>query len=318
MRRREFVRLLASVATWPLAAQAQQPTKVIGLLDPGIPHLFDAFKRRMNALGYIDGQNITYLHLTAEGKSDQIPALATQLVSKNVDLVVTAATLPTRAVAAATSKIPIVFAALGDAVSTGLVKSLSRPGGNLTGLSFLNTEISSKRLELLRDLFPKIQRIAVFNDPSTVRTFFEATQAAAAGLGVQLQPLQVAKTDDFEPAFRSAVSSHAEAINVLASAFFNANRKRLIELAAIYRVPTMYETSEYVRDGGLVSYGPNLSDLFERAAVYADKILRGASPSDLPVEQPVKFELIFNLKTAKALGLTVPESFLQRADEVIE
>ena len=169
--------------------------------------------------------------------------------------------------------------------------------------------MSLKRLELLRDLFPKIQRIAVFDDPNTVRTFFEATQAAAAGLlGVQLKLLQVSKTDDFEPAFQSAVSSQAEAINVLASAFFNANRKRLIELAAKYRVPTMYETSEYVRDGGLLSYGPNLSDLFERAAFYADKILKGALPGDLPVEQPTKFELIFNLKTAKALGLTISKS----------
>ena len=231
MRRRDFLCILGgSASAWPSIVYAQQQTKVIGLLDPGIPHLFDAFKRRMSALGYIDGQNITYLHLSAEGKSNQIPALAAQLVSKNVDLVVTAATLPTRSVAATTSRIPIVFAALGDAVSTGLIKNLSRPGGNLTGLSFLNEEISSKRLELLRDLFPRIQRIAVFDDPNTVRTFFEATQAAAAGLGVQLKLLQVSKTDDFEPAFQSAVSSQAEAINVLASAFFNANRKRLIDL----------------------------------------------------------------------------------------
>jgi ABC-type uncharacterized transport system substrate-binding protein len=320
VRRRDFFLgiLGGSASAWPLIVYAQQPTKVIGLLDPGIPHLFDAFKGRMSRLGYIDGQNITYLHLSAAGKSDQIPALASQLVSQNVDLIVTAATLPTRSVAAATSRIPIVFAALGDAVSTGLIKSLSRPGGNLTGLSFLNTEISSKRLELLRDLFPRIQRIAVLDDANTVRAFFEATRAAAAGLGVQLQLLQVSKTADFEPAFQSAVSSQAEAINVLASAFFNANRKHLIDLAAKYRLPAMYETSEYVRDGGLISYGPSLSDLFERAAIYADKILKGASPSDLPVEQPAKFELIFNLKTAKALGLTVSESFLQRADEVIE
>jgi putative ABC transport system substrate-binding protein len=319
VRRRDFLGIFGGAASaWPLIVHAQQPTKVIGLLDPGVPHLFDAFKRRMSALGYIDGQNVTYLHLSAEGKPDQIPALASQLVSKNVDLVVTAGTLPTRSVAAATTRIPIVFAALGDAVSTGVIRNLSRPGGNLTGLSFLNTEISSKRLELLRDLFPQIQRIAVLDDANTVRAFFEATQTAAAGLGVQLQELQVSKTEDFEPAFQSAVSSQAGAINVLASAFFNANRKHLIELSAKYHLPTMYETSEYVRDGGLISYGPSLSDLFERAAIYADKILKGASPSDLPVEQPAKFELIFNLKTAKALGLTVSESFLQRADEVIE
>ncbi len=319
MRRREFIGLLCGTAmTWPIKTRAQQALKVIGLLDPGISRLFEAFKRGMNALGYVEGQNISYIHLSAEGKADRIPPLARELVSKHVDVIITAASLPTRVAAETTSSIPIVFAALGDAVSTGVIKSLSQPGKNLTGLSFLNTEVSTKRIELLCDLFPKIQRVSVFDDPSSIRVFVEATQTAAVRRGVDLQVLQISSADGFEPAFQKAVAAQAQAVNVLASAFFNSNRQRLIDLAAQYRLPAMYEASDFTQDGGLISYGPNFPELFNRAAIYADKILKGASPSDIPVEQPSTFELVFNLKTAKALGLTIPESFLLRVDQVIE
>jgi putative tryptophan/tyrosine transport system substrate-binding protein len=186
-----------------------------------------------------------------------------------------------------------------EELDLAVIKSLSHPGKNLTGLSFLNTEVSAKRLELLRDLFPKIQRIAVFDDPSSIRVFVEATQTAAVRLGVDLQMLQIPSADGFEPAFQKAVAAQSQAVNVLASAFFNSNRQRLIELAAQYRLPAMYEASDFTHDGGLISYGPNFSELFSRAAIYADKILKGASPSDIPIEQPSTFELVFNLKTAK-------------------
>jgi putative tryptophan/tyrosine transport system substrate-binding protein len=319
MRRREVMAglLLAAVAE-PTNAQQRTKLPLVGLLDPGIPHLFDAFRDGMRILGHFENQNITFVHRSAEGRPEPIPALAAELVRLNVDVIVTAGTSTVRAAAQATSNIPIVFAALGDAVRTGIVDTLARPGANLTGLSFLNTEISPKRLEILAEIVPGVKRIAVFADPNAPRLYVEATEEAARGLGIEVQVIDVPRPDAFENAFHAAVYGRAQALNVLASAFFNAHRARFAELATAHRLPAMYETGEYVRAGGLMAYGPSLADMFRRAATYVDKILKGAKPGDLPVEQPIKFEFLINLKTASALGLSIPTTLLARADEVIE
>jgi ABC-type uncharacterized transport system substrate-binding protein len=315
--RRECIAALGGAAVWPLAARAQQTLKAVGLLDPGVPHLFDVFLQGMRDLGYLEGQNVIYVRRSAEGKADRIPALANELVGMKPDVIVTAAPLPVRALKEATSTIPIVFV-LGDAVTANAVSNLARPGGNLTGLSFLNVELSAKRLEILRDAMPRLARIAVFYDPSSDRGYLGVTEETGRKLGLELKAWPLSGVDAFESAHESARADGAEAVDVLASAFFNANRVRLIDLAAKYRLPSIYESSEYVRTGGLISYGPNLLDLFRRQATYVDKIFKGSKPGDLPVEQPTRFELVVNLKTAKALGLTIAESFLLRADEVIE
>jgi putative ABC transport system substrate-binding protein len=245
--------------------------------------------------------------------------LARELVGLSPDVLMTASPLSVRALKEATSTIPIVFV-LGDAVTTGAVTNLARPGGNATGLSFLNQELSSKRLQLLLETFPKTRRVAVLWDMSTPRRWLEATEEAGRALGVELHALEIAGSAPgrFEGAFEAAVAARAEALDILASAFFNAHKERLVELAAKYRLPAMYEHGDFVRSGGLMSYGTSIPDLFLRAASYVDKILKGAQPGDLPVEQPTKFELVINLKTAKALGLEIPPALLDRADEVIE
>jgi putative ABC transport system substrate-binding protein len=207
---------------------------------------------------------------------------------------------------------------LADAVTTGVVTNLAHPGGNLTGFSFLNTELSAKRLEFLHEMLPNIRRIAVLRDLNTPRIWAEATEETGRRLGLALQLLEVAEPETFESAFEAAVNAHAEAFDVLASAFFNSHKARLTELAAKYRLPTMYEHDDFVRSGGLIAYGPSIPDLLRRAATHVDKILKGAKPGDLPVEQPTKFTLSINLKTAKSLGLTIPDRVIALADEVIE
>ena len=249
---------------------------------------------------------------------EPVPRLASELVALKPDVIVTASPLPVHAVKEATSTIPVVFAALGDAITAGAVNNLAHPGGNVTGLSFLNTELSAKRLELLLETLPNIRRIAVLRDLNTPRRWADATDEASRSLGVALQLLEVAGPETFESAFEAAVKERAEALDVLSSAFFNAHKMRLVELAARYRLPAMYEHDDFVRTGGLIAYGPSIPDLFRRAATYVDKILKGANPGDLPVEQPTKFDLVINLTTAKALGLKIPEKVLALADEVIE
>jgi putative ABC transport system substrate-binding protein len=318
MKRREFITLLGGAAAWPLAAWAQQTLKVVGILDPGIPHLIDAFFQGMRDLGHVEGQNVNYVRRSAEGKADRIPTLANELVRMKPNVILTAAPLPVRALKEATSTIPIVFAALGDALTSGAVSDFARPGGNLTGLSFLNIELSGKRLEILHEAMPNLRRIAIFYDPNTDPDYLRVSEETGRKLGLEFKARPLPGVDAFESAHEAARADGAEAIDVLASAFFNANRVRLIELAAKYRLPAIYETGEYVRSGGFMSYGPSLEDLFRRSATYVDKILKGATPGDLPVEQPTKFELVINLKTAKALGLEVPPTLLARADEVIE
>jgi putative tryptophan/tyrosine transport system substrate-binding protein len=299
-------------------AQRRGRPAQIGILDPGIPQLFDAFRDGMRSLGYAEGQNINTVLRSAQGRPEDVQPLAAELARLNVDVIVTAGTAPVRAAAEATSSIPIVFAALGDALASGIVTNLFRPGGNITGLSFLNTEVSSKRLEILVEAVRNVQRIAVFADPTASQSFVEATEQAAKRLGVLPQIINVPRPEFLEEAFRAAVGSGAQALNVLASAFFNAHRERLAELAMMHHLPAMYETGEYVRAGGLMAYGPNLADMFRRAASYVDRVLKGATAGDLPVEQPTRFEFLINLKTARALNLTIPPTLLARADEVIE
>jgi putative tryptophan/tyrosine transport system substrate-binding protein len=321
MKRRTFITLIGgAAAALPFAARAQQRTTLpqIGILDPGLPQHFEAFRRGMRDLNYVEGKSISYIYRSAAGRAEPVQRLASELAALNPDVIVTTSALPVRAVKEATSTIPIVFAALADAITAGAVSNLAHPGGNLTGLSFLNTELSAKRLELLLETLPNIRRIAVLRDLNTPRTWAEATEEAGRHLGLALQLLEVAEPETFENAFEAAVNARAEALDVLASAFFNSHKARLVELAAKYRLPTMYEHDDFVRTGGLIAYGPSIPDLFRRAATYVDKILNGAKPGDLPVEQPTKFALSINLKTARALGLTVPPTLLARADEVIE
>jgi len=322
MTRRTFLcGLTLGTMAAPLAVEAQPAAKAarIGILDPGIPHLFTAFRQALRDLGYVEGQNVVFDVRSASGRLDTIPTLARDLVRSNPDLIVSASSLPLQSLKRETTTIPIVAAAIGDAVGAGLVVSLPRPGGNLTGLSFLNTELSGKRLEVLLEALPGLRRVAMLNDPTTSQLDVAATASAARQLlHVQLRRFDVRNVEEFERTFLAARRGGAEAIDVLASAFFNANRKQIVDLAARNRLPAIYESREYAEAGGLLTYGQDLTDLFRRAAVYVDKILKGAKPADLPVEQPTKFELVINLKTAKALGLTIPQTLLVRADQVIE
>jgi len=307
------------------AADAQQPTKParIGYLSGGTPsaarHLLEAFRQGLRELGYTEGQNVTIDYRWAEGRADQLPGLAEELVRLKADVIVTHGAVATRAARAATGAIPIVFASSGDAVATGLVASLARPGGNVTGLTIIAPELTGKRLELLKEAIPRFTRLAVLwnaANPVVVPEFRE-TEAAARTLGVQIQSLEVTEPRGFARAF-SSVTGRPDALIVLSDAMFLSQNAQIVGFAAKNRLPAMYAESEFVVAGGLMSYGSNLVVQYRRAATYVDKILRGAKPADLPVEQPTKFELIINTKTAKALGFTVPPSLLLRADQIIE
>jgi putative ABC transport system substrate-binding protein len=320
MRRREFFTLAGAAVMWPLASAGQpKPLPVIGILDPDVTFIFDAFVQGMRDLGYVEGQNIAYLRKVVQGRPESIPSLAADLVNLKVDVIVTAAITPTRAAQRATTSIPIVFLAAGDPVSAGLVSSLSHPGGNITGLSFLDDDLSAKRLDFLREMIPNFRDVAVFYGPGTrTPTALAATEQAAQRLGLQLQVKQLPSVDAFEPAFQDAASAHVDAVDVLAHPFFNANRERLGQLAAEYRLPAIYESADYVRSGCLMGYGPVFTAMARRGVSFVDKILKGAKPSDLPVEITTKFELSINLKAADALGLNVPSTLLARAEVVID
>jgi putative ABC transport system substrate-binding protein len=295
---------------------AQQSGKAarIGVLDPGLPLHFAAFFAGMRDLGYVDGRNVTYL--ARSGRADRIAQMASELVESKVDVIVATGPVQVPAVLKATSTIPVVFV-LGDPVGNGVVSNLARPDRNATGLSFLNTEVGAKRLELLVEMLPGTRRVAVLFDHNSTRANLDATVAAARALNLEAPVTEIRSIEEFEEAY-AAAAQQAKAMDVLASPFFNANRARLVELAARYRLPAMYESDEFVRAGGLISYGAGLVDLFRRMAGYVDKILKGAKPADLPVEQPTKIDLTINLKTAKALGLVLPPAMIARADEVIE
>jgi putative tryptophan/tyrosine transport system substrate-binding protein len=324
--RRKFLAALSGAATaWPLVGRAQQPAKLptIGFLGAGTSSSHGqwaaAFVQRLHDLGWIEGRTIAIEYRWAEGRTERFDEIAAEFVRRKVDVIVTSATAAIIAIKQATSVIPIVFAAAGDPVGTGLVASLARPGGNVTGLSIQQTDLAAKRLELLREVVRDLRRLAILANvggPAVVLDMREV-QAAARTLGLEVITSEIRRGEDIVPAFE-ALNGRAEALYVCIDPLVNAHRIRINTLAMAARLPTVHGSREWVETGGLMSYGPNLPDQFRRAADYVDKILRGAKPADLPVEQPRKFDLTINLTTAKALGLVIPESFLLRADEVIE
>ena len=310
----------------PLAVEGQQAGKVrrIGFL--GATSAFtersriEAFRRGLHELGYVEGENIVIEWRWAEGKFDRLPVLAAELVRLNVEIIVTGGSTSSGAAKKVTATIPIVMAQTNDPVGSGFVASLARPGGNMTGLSTLAPELSGKRLELLKEVVPKLSRVAVFGDSTTPGNALalRETEFAARTLKVQLQYLDILGPKDIETAFREASKGRADAVIVLGAPVLISQRRQMADLAVKNRLPATYGAEEFVEHGGLMSYGVSVSDLYRRAAVYVDKILRGAKPADLPVEQATKFEFVINLKTAKALGLTIPRSVLLRADQVIQ
>ncbi len=328
MERRTFLGMMAgSLLAAPLAAEAQPVAKVprigyLALNPTANPHLHEAFRQGLRDLGYVEGRNVVIESRDAEGKPERLPALAAELVALKVDVLVAQPTVAALAAKQATRTLPIVFP-VADPVSSGLVTSLARPGGNLTGLSILAPEMVGKGLELLKQAVPGVSRVAVLWDPGafperTAKDMRKEVEVAARALGVRLQFIEARGPDDFDRAFSEMTRARAGALTVLGGSMLFSERKRLVDLAAKNRLPAVYPWREGVDAGGLMAYGPNVADLFRRAATYVDKILKGAKPGDLPIEQPTKFELVINLKTAKALGLTIPRSLLQRADQVIE
>ena len=327
--RRAFISTLAGgLLAAPLAAEAQQAGKTyrIGVLgnvplaDPRSAHLWGAFAEGLRDLGYVDGGNTTIEHRSSEGKYERLPALAAELVRLNVDIIVAPAAQNVLAARQASRTIPIVMASVGDPVGNGLVASLARPGGNVTGTSFLTSAMVGKQLELLTQITPHVARLAILLNPANPGhpLTLEEAKAAAHLLRIQLQALEARGPDDLERTFAAMAREHAGALFVPWDGTFLVLLTRITRLAAKTRLPTLYGQRGYVDAGGLASYGPSAIESFRRAATYVDKILKGAKPGDLPVEQPTKFELVINLKTAKALGLTIPPSVLQRADEVIQ
>jgi putative tryptophan/tyrosine transport system substrate-binding protein len=326
MKRREFITFLGSgAAAWPLAARAQQAGKLptIGFLGASTRSAENqwiaAFVQRLRELGWIDGRTVAIEYRWAQGRSEDFAEIAAEFVRLKVDVVVTWGTASTIAAKQATSVIPVVTAAMGDPLGTGIVASLARPGGNVTGLSAVVTDLAGKRLEFLREVVRGLRRLTIlFNvDAPASLLDMRAAQAAADTVGLQVATSAIRQSKDIAPTF-DALKGPADALYVCTDPVVFTNLVRINILAAAARVPTMHGRREYVEAGGLMSYGVNFPDLFRRAGDYVDKILRGAKPADLPVEQPTKFEFVINLTTAKALGLTIPESFLMRADEVIE
>ena len=325
VKRREFITLLGGAAAWPLAARAQQAGKLptIGFLGAATPSAWSqrvaAFVQRLRELGWTEGRTVVVEYRWAEGRSERFLEIAAEFAQLKVDVIVAAGTPAILAARQATSVVPIVFVGAGDPVGTGLVASLPRPGGNVTGLSAQTTDTVGKRLELLRELMPGIRRLAIMGNVDNPVSVLEMREigAACAALGLEADALEIRRTADIVPAFE-ALKRGAEALYVQADPLVIANQIRINTLALGMRLPTMHGLREYVEAGGLMSYGPNFPDLFRRAADFVDKILRGAKPSDIPVEQPTKFELVINLITAKALGLEIPPTLLARADEVIE
>ena len=325
-KRREFITLLGGTAAWPLAARAQQAGKVhrIGVLETISTTLnvanFYALREGLRQLGYAEGQNLVIEYRSADGRDDRFPGLARELLALKVDVIVTRGTPAAKAVKNATSTVPVVMMASGDPVGVGLVTSLARPGGNITGLSAIVGELSPKRLELIREIVPGLARIAVLANTSNdaVRRDWARIETAARSLGVQSQLLDLRESDALGPTFDDASARRADALVVVIDAITQANQQRIVDLAMKHRLPAIYSSREFVNAGGLISYGVSYPDLYRRAATYVDKILKGTKPADLPVVQPTKFELVINLKTAKALGIEVRPSLLALADEVIE
>jgi ABC-type uncharacterized transport system substrate-binding protein len=324
MRRRDFIACVGGVAAWPLAARAQQQRKLptIGFLgastSSNTSHWTAAFVQRLRELGWIEGRTVAIEYRWAEGRTERFGEIAAELVRLKVDVILT---VGSAAVVAkqATSTIPIVFAIAGDPVGNGLVVSLARPGGNVTGLSLQSSDLAGKRIELLREVLPGLRRLAIIGNVGSASSVLEIAeaQAAARKLGLDADVLEIRRAEDIAPAF-GTLRSGVQALYVCPDPLVNANHAHINTLALGARLPTIHPFRDYLGAGGFMSYGANNADLYRRAGDYVDKILRGAKPDDLPVEQPTKFDLVINLTTAKALGLKIPESFLLRADEVIE
>jgi len=314
-----IVALTLGMLTSLPAADTQQLGKMprVGVLSPSADFFLNAFRQGLRELGYIEGRNISLEYRSADGRVDRLPDLAAELVRLKVDVMVTITPPGVRAAKQATSTIPIVMGAVDDAVEQGFVASLARPGGNITGISLLNPELSGKRLELLKEAFPKVSRVAVLREAVGGASSLRATMEAARVLGVHLQILELRDPNELDSAFAAMTRERAGALDVLPGLMITGYMRQIVDLAGKARLPVIYPDGQFVESGGLMSYGPSLPDLYRRAATYVDKILKGTKPADLPVEQPVKFELIINLKTAKQIGLTIPPNFLARADRVI-
>jgi putative tryptophan/tyrosine transport system substrate-binding protein len=321
--------LALTLTLLPLAAEAQQAGRVprIGVVAPGTPtprtlplRVFDAFRQGLRDLGYVEGETVVLETRWDESRPEQIPSLVRDLVQRNVDVILAGTTPASLAAKQATSTIPIVMAATGgDPVALGLAASLGRPGGNVTGITLQTYALPGKRLDLLREAIPRLSRGALFwNSRMPGATEVKDYEAAAQSLGIRLQLLKVNGPEDFDGAFNSAVQGRAQALMMIQSAVYAAHRAKIAELAVKNHLPTISGETGYAQAGGFMNYGPNIAESWRRAAGYVDKILKGAKPADLPVEQPTKFELVINLKTAKALGLTIPQTLLLRADGVIE
>jgi putative ABC transport system substrate-binding protein len=326
MRRREFIALVGgATAAWPLAARAQQAGKIprLGILNPGNADLpgYLEFYAGLRELGYTDGENIAIERRYSNWRSDRFGELAAELVRMNVDVIVVMSTSPARAAKEATSTIPIVVVAMADPVGDGLVASLSRPGGNITGTTFLGPELTAKRMGLLKEAIPTISRVAALWHPGaygkrTTEGLLNETKSAALGLGWQFQLVAAENPSDLDAAFSAITAGNPDALVVLNSPMFYAEHKHIVDLAAKSHLPAMYAAPEFVEDGGLMAYGA--TEVFRSAATYVDKILKGAKPADLPVQQPTKFELVVNWTTVNALGLAIPASFLSLADHLVE
>jgi putative tryptophan/tyrosine transport system substrate-binding protein len=327
MRRRSFVALLGGVvAAWPFAARAQHGGKIprVGFMGNSTAaleaNLIGPFREGLREHGYEEGRNLDIVFRWAEGRYERFPALIAELIAADVDVIVTAGTPAALAVKKATSTVPVVMAAIGDPVGSGVVQNLARPGGNITGLSAIAPDLEGKRLELLREVVPHLANVAFFLNPANEFHTVSMRQAltAAQALNIRLQPREVSKSEDLEPALASIIKEKPDGLLILADRVFLHNRQRMMDFATEHRLPSVNAYRELVEAGGLMSYGPDYGEMHRRAADYVDRILKGARPGDLPVEQPTRFTLIVNLKAAKAIGLEVPPTLVARADDVIE
>jgi putative tryptophan/tyrosine transport system substrate-binding protein len=325
MRRREFITLLGTAAAWPVAAVGQQaPGRMARIVYLGPtsaavidPRQIEGFKQGLRENGLIEGRNVSVDYRWAEGDPARLRQLAAEIAKGGYDVIVTAGPQAVHALTAAQTTAPIVFAIVSDPVANDIVTSLARPSGNATGLSMLNSDLESKRIEILKEAAPSLTHVMALRDPSMGAVGLHEAMATAKALGVEFDLVEI-PLDQLEGAFTDAVRRGVNGVATFASPFFNFHRRRLIELASRHRLPSIWEASNYVRDGGLLSYGPSFADMYRRSAGYVAKILNGAKPADLPVEQPIRFELAVNLKIARELGITLPPTLLARADEVIE
>jgi putative ABC transport system substrate-binding protein len=326
MNRRAFIVGVGAALALPLTARAQQQAgriariAYLGATSPATldPRQIEAFKQGLQENGLIEGRNIAVDYVWAEGDQDRLRRLAVDLARRNLDLIVTAGPQAVNALRATGTTTPIVFAIVGDAIGNGIVSSLAHPDGNVTGLSMYDTDLEGKRIEILKEAAPAVTRLLVLHDPSMGPAGLSEAAATARALAMELDAAEASSPGQFDVVFRAAVGKGANGVAAFASPFFNFNRKHLIELAAQYGLPSIWEASAYVRDGGLLSYGPSFADMYRRSAGYVAKILNGAKVADLPVEQPVRFELAVNLKTARLLGITIPPTLISRSDEVVE